>query len=160
MYLGSLAATRSSQGGLRPAALGRHSFQSLVARGAARGGLRFAALVGVGFSLWLLCEAAREGLPFLSLPPFLFLFIYTNYVLRLPGCYAKQPGRTTSYQAQQAQFLVPGCSSGSPGGSTVCPAWRAQFSVPGCSCSSQGGVYVVPHSACTDFFFLLCFLFT
>ena len=67
MYLGSLAATQSSQGGLR-----FRGFRSLAARAAARGAVYGVQREeGVVFGPWLLCEAAREGLPFLSVPPFL-----------------------------------------------------------------------------------------
>ena len=116
IYLGSLAATQSSQGGLQSAALGR-GFRSLAARVAARVAVcGVPRLAGVVFGPWLLCKAARKGYLFLSLPPSFLLFIDTNYLLRLPGCYAKQPG-----------------------GSTVCHAWRERFSVPGCSRGGQEG---------------------
>ena len=61
MYLGSLAATRSSQGGLPPAALGRNSFWSLVACAAARGGLRSAPHGELGFQSLAPRAVAREG---------------------------------------------------------------------------------------------------
>ena len=98
------------------AVLGR-GFWSLAAREAARRAVYgVPRSAGVVFGPWLLCKAARKGFLFLSLSPSFLFFIYTNYLLRLPGCYAKQPG-----------------------GSTVCGAWRARFSVPGCSRGSQRG---------------------
>ena len=63
MYLGSLAAIRSSQGGRRSDALGGCGFCSVAARVAAWGavyGLPRSA--GVVFGPWLLCKAARGGL--------------------------------------------------------------------------------------------------
>ena len=112
IYLGCLAATQSSQGGLWSAAL-RRGFRSLAAHRAARrvvyGVPRSAGMV---FGPWLLCKAARKGFLFRSLPPSFLLFIYTNYLLRLPGCYVKQPGGSTVCHAR-ARFLVPGCSRGS-----------------------------------------------
>ena len=73
MYLGSLAATRSSQGGLRSAALGGRGFRALAARAAARGAVySLLRSAGVFFGPWLRCEAAGECLLFLSLPPTFF----------------------------------------------------------------------------------------
>ena len=93
--------SRGSQGGsLRCAAIGGHGFRSLAALRSSQG---------------------RFAVPFPS--PLFFLFIDTNYILRVPGCYAKQPGW-----------------------STVCRA-RARLSIPGCSRGSQGAVYGLPPSA-------------
>ena len=75
MYLASLAATQSSQGGLRSAARGRRRFRSLAACAAARGAvdsLPVPRSVGVCFGPWLRCEAAGEGLLFFALPPTFF----------------------------------------------------------------------------------------
>ena len=96
IYLGSLAATRSSQGGQRSAALSGRGFRSLAALRSSQG---------------------RFAVPFPS--PLFFLFIDTNYILRVPGCYAKQPGWSTVCRAW-ARFSVPGCSRGSQGGSLWC----------------------------------------
>ena len=84
IYLGSLAATQSSQGGQRSAKLGGCGFQSLAARAAARGAVYgVPRSAGVVFGPWLLCKATRDGLPFLSLPLFFFwlpiLTIYSGW---------------------------------------------------------------------------------
>ena len=141
MYLGSLAATRSSQGGLRSDALGRRGFPSLAARAAARGAVySMPRSAGVVFSAWLLYDAARDGLPFLSLLQSFFSLIYTNFVLRLSGCYAKQPGGSAVLRARRVRFSPCGCLRGSQGGlSTVCRARWAWFSVPGCFAKQLGG---------------------
>ena len=140
IYLGSLAAMRSSQGGLRSDTLGRRGFRSLAARVAARGAVYgVPRSAGVVFGAWLLCEAAREGLLFLSLPPSFFSLICTNYVLRLSGCYVKQPKGSAVLRNRRAWFSACGCLRGSQGGlSTVCHAQWAWFSVPGCFAKRLG----------------------
>ena len=94
IYLGSLAATRSSQGGQRSAALGGRGFRSLAARAAARGAVYgVPRSAGVVFGPWLLCEAAREGLSFLSLLPFFFcLLILIMYLGSLAATRSSQGG--------------------------------------------------------------------
>ena len=60
MYLGSLAAARSSQGGLRSATLGGRGFWSLAAQVAARGAVYgVPRSAGVVFGPWLLYHTAR-----------------------------------------------------------------------------------------------------
>ena len=120
---------------------------------AARGMYSLPRSAGTVFGPWLLCDVAREGLLFLSLPSSFFEFVYTNYVLRLPGCDAKKPGGSTVRRARRERFSVPGCSRGSQGGcSTVCGARREWFSVPGCFAKQPGRV-------CRSFLFpLSCLL--
>ena len=141
MYLGSMPTTRSSQGGQLSDVLVRRGFQPLAASAAARGAVySVQRLARVVFGTWLLCEAARDGLPFLSLPPSFFSLIYTNSVLRLPGCYAKQPGESTVLRARRVRFSARGCLRGSQGGLfTVCLSRRVWFSVPGCFAKQLGG---------------------
>ena len=94
MYLGSLDATRSSQGGLRSDMLRRRGFRSLAACAAARGVVySVPRSAGVVFGPRLLCEAAREGLPFLSLLLSFFSLIYiTMYLGSLAAMRSSQGG--------------------------------------------------------------------
>ena len=109
---------------------------------------------GVVFGPWLLCKAARKGFLFRSLPPSFLLFIYTNYLLRLPGCYAKQPGGSTVCRAQRVRFSVPGCSRGSQGGSLGCAAigWHGFRSLA--ALRSSQGRFAVPFPSPLFFLFI------
>ena len=122
--------------------------------GSQEGGLRCSALGRRGFCPWLLCKAARKGFLFLSLPPSFLLFIYTYYLLRLPGCYAKQPGESTVGCTQQVQFSVPGCSHGSQGSSLRCAA------IGGCGFRSLAALRSSQKRFAVPFPSPLFFLFT
>ena len=117
IYLGSLAATRSSQGGLRSATLGG-GFRSLAARAAARRAVySISCSAGVVFGPWLLCKAARKGFLFFSLSRGLWSaalrrgfrslaarvaarravygVLHSAGMVFVPGCFAKQPGKVS-----------------------------------------------------------------
>ena len=85
IYLGSLAATRSSQGGQRSAALGGRGFRSLAAGAAATravyGVLR---LAGAVFSPWLLMRQPGGQST---------VCCNRRVWFSVPGCFAKQPGQ-------------------------------------------------------------------
>ena len=109
MYVGSLAATRSSQGCQGSATLG-HGFQSLAACAAARGGRSTVCRAQRVMFLVPGCFAKQPGkvchsFPFL--PPFFHLLILTMYLGSLAATRSSQGGQRSNMLGRRGfQYLA------------------------------------------------------
>ena len=118
------------------------------------GSLRCAAIGGRGFrSLAALRSSqGRFAVPFPS-PPF-FLFIDTNSILRVPDCYAKQPGWSTVCRAR-ARLSIPGCLRGSQGVVYGLPPWAGVYFGPWLRCEAAWEGLLFPSLPPFFFHFLI-----